>query len=74
MKDMQSKKTPVAERTQSASPSPGVNDIYIDPALEKRVMSKFDKYVLPQMSLLIILAYLDRSNIGMVSLTCLPTR
>ena len=37
---------------------------YIDPVLEKRVMRKFDYYVIPQMMLLVILAYLDRSNIG----------
>lgn len=37
---------------------------FIDPVLEKKVMRKFDCYVIPQMMLLIILAYLDRSNIG----------
>jgi hypothetical protein len=37
----------------------------IDPVLERRVMRKFDMFVIPQMMLLVILAYLDRSNIGM---------
>ncbi len=40
------------------------NAIFIDPVLEKRTLAKYDKFVLPQMALLIIIAYLDRSNIG----------
>ena len=39
--------------------------IYIDPAAEKSVMSKFDKYILPQAFIFILLNYLDRSNLGM---------
>ncbi|KAL1959732.1 hypothetical protein VTO42DRAFT_1318 [Malbranchea cinnamomea] len=38
--------------------------VEIDPVLERRVMRKFDMFVVPQMILLVILAYLDRSNIG----------
>lgn len=41
--------------------------IYIDPAAEKSVMSKFDKYILPQAFIFILLNYLDRSNLGMNS-------
>ena len=40
------------------------HEIYIDPALEERVMRKFDKFVLPQFAILVLIAYLDRSNIG----------
>lgn len=48
----------------TASSIHGSHDIYIDPALERRTMAKYDKFLLPQMAMLIILAYLDRSNIG----------
>jgi hypothetical protein len=43
----------------------GSRDIYTDPELEKRVMAKFDKYVLPEFAVVVLIAYLDRSNIGM---------
>ena len=36
----------------------------IDTELEEKIYRKFDKYLLPQMALLIVLAYLDRTNIG----------
>ncbi|KAK2748127.1 hypothetical protein FQN57_001251 [Myotisia sp. PD_48] len=36
----------------------------IDPAKERHVLVKFDMFVVPQMILIVILAYLDRSNIG----------
>lgn len=39
-------------------------DFYIDPELERAALRKFDVYVLPQMMLLVLVAYLDRSNIG----------
>lgn len=32
--------------------------------LEAKAYRKFDKYLLPQLALVIILAYLDRTNIG----------
>lgn len=35
-----------------------------DALMEKRAWRKFDKFLLPQMALVIILAYLDRTNIG----------
>jgi hypothetical protein len=47
--------------------SEGSNDIYIDPALEKSIISKFDRYLMPTAALLVLLAYLDRSNIGMLA-------
>lgn len=33
-------------------------------AQEQRVLSKFDKFVMPQMAILVLFAYLDRTNIG----------
>ncbi|KIV97276.1 hypothetical protein PV10_01044 [Exophiala mesophila] len=41
-----------------------VESIYIDPEKEKAVLRKFDKYVLPQAFVFILLNYLDRSNLG----------
>jgi hypothetical protein len=38
--------------------------IYIDPEEEKAVMRKFDRYLLPQAFIIILLNYLDRSNLG----------
>jgi hypothetical protein len=31
---------------------------------ERKVLSKFDKFVMPQMAILVLFAYLDRTNIG----------
>jgi len=42
----------------------GENDIYIDPAKEKKILRKFDMLALPQFIIIMILAYLDRTNIG----------
>lgn len=42
----------------------GVTGVYIDPGLEKKIVRKFDCYVLPQFVIIILLAYLDRSNLG----------
>lgn len=41
--------------------------IYIDPEKEKAVLRKFDKFLLPQAFVFILLNYLDRSNLGMFS-------
>lgn len=41
-----------------------VQTIEIDPAAERAVLRKFDKYLLPQAFLFILLNYLDRSNLG----------
>ncbi|KAJ6442311.1 C6 transcription factor [Purpureocillium lavendulum] len=38
--------------------------IYIDPKKESAIIRKFDLLVLPQFVIIIILAYLDRTNIG----------
>lgn len=38
--------------------------IYIDPKQEAAVLRKFDKYLLPQAFIIILLNYLDRSNLG----------
>src|SRR4051812_14395980 len=38
--------------------------IYIDPEAERAVIKKFDKYVLPQAFLFVLLNFLDRSNLG----------
>ncbi|KAL1856484.1 hypothetical protein VTK73DRAFT_8235 [Phialemonium thermophilum] len=59
-----SKALPPRDGSRSPSPAAEVDDLYIDPQLERSTVAKFDKYVLPQMAVLIILAYLDRSNIG----------
>jgi hypothetical protein len=40
-------------------------EIYVDSELEKRVMGKFDRFILPQFAILVLIAYLNRSNIGM---------
>jgi hypothetical protein len=39
--------------------------IYIDPAAEKRLIRKLDWMLSPMMVLTFLVAYLDRSNIGM---------
>lgn len=48
--------------------APGEDDasdvVAIDPDLERRCWRKFDMLVMPQLFLLILLGYLDRSNIG----------
>ena len=36
----------------------------IDPEVEKRVVRKFDKHMVPLLATLYLLAFLDRSNIG----------
>lgn len=43
--------------------------IYIDPEKEKAVLQKFDKFLLPQAFLFILLNYLDRSNLGMLEIS-----
>ncbi|KAH8700227.1 major facilitator superfamily domain-containing protein [Talaromyces proteolyticus] len=46
------------------TPVPSGSEIYIDPEMEKRVMAKFDRYMLPQITILPFILFLDRSNIG----------
>ncbi|KIX95241.1 uncharacterized protein Z520_09158 [Fonsecaea multimorphosa CBS 102226] len=42
----------------------GVTEVFVDPDIEKRAIKKFDRLVLPQMALIMLIAYLDRANIG----------
>ncbi|KAF2147311.1 uncharacterized protein K452DRAFT_348077 [Aplosporella prunicola CBS 121167] len=42
----------------------GLDSAHIDPVLEKRVVRKLDRHVLPLVMALYLLAFLDRSNIG----------
>jgi hypothetical protein len=50
------------------NPQLGASEIFIDPVVLKRITSKFDKFMMPQMAVLMIIAYLDRSNIGLFQL------
>ncbi|KPI39076.1 putative transporter [Cyphellophora attinorum] len=55
--------------TTSSSPTTDVKhdvplEIYIDPIKERKIMNKFDMLVMPQFVIIILLGYLDRSNIG----------
>jgi len=44
------------------------NDVTgVDKAVERRILHKFDKWVMPQMALLVLFGYLDRTNIGKFS-------
>lgn len=38
--------------------------ISLDPELERRTLRKFDKWLLPPLLVILLLAYLDRSNLG----------
>lgn len=38
----------------------------IDPAAEKRLVRKLDRWLSPMMVLVFLVSYLDRSNIGMI--------
>ncbi|KAF7545218.1 hypothetical protein G7Z17_g9358 [Cylindrodendrum hubeiense] len=53
-----------ASNDDSHDSSTGISAVIIDPVVEKRTISKFDKFMMPQMALLMLIAYLDRSNIG----------
>jgi hypothetical protein len=45
--------------------SPGtLSPIIVDSELEKRALRKFDIFLLPQLALVTIVAYLDRTNLG----------
>jgi hypothetical protein len=55
--------------TTSSSPTADVKhdsplEIYIDPVKERKILTKFDWLVMPQFVIIILLGYLDRSNIG----------
>jgi hypothetical protein len=57
-----------ASNGDHSNPQLGANEIFIDPVVLKRITSKFDKFMMPQMAVLMIIAYLDRSNIGLFQL------
>lgn len=42
------------------------SDLTIDPAAEKRLLRKLDAWLAPMMIIAFLVAYLDRSNIGML--------
>ena len=54
----------LASATQSS-----FQDIQLDPTMEKKTLRRFDMFLLPQIAILIVIGYLDRSNIGKDSLT-----
>ncbi|RDW91671.1 MFS general substrate transporter-45 [Coleophoma crateriformis] len=41
-----------------------VDAIFVDPELERRTLRKFDQWLLPPLTIILLLAYLDRSNMG----------
>lgn len=66
--------TATAEKTaRDASSTPrislehGSHHSIEDTSLEKSILRKFDRFVLPQFMVLILVAYIDRSNIGAAS-------
>lgn len=42
-----------------------VQDFNYDSEAERKVLRKFDKFLLPPLALILLVAYLDRSNLGM---------
>lgn len=44
--------------------------VYIDPVKEKKLMWKVDLRVLPPLTILFLLAFLDRTNIGTYARNC----
>lgn len=59
-KEMYQEGKPAAKESQISSSS----EPYIDPVAEKRLLRKLDMYLAPIMTLIFLMAYLDRSNIG----------
>lgn len=59
-------KSEIDDGAHSVTPRPtnGEADLYIDPALEKKLLFKLDVYIAPVMTLIFLTAYLDRANIG----------
>lgn len=41
-----------------------VQDLSYDTDAEKKVLRKFDKFLLPPLAVILLVAYLDRSNLG----------
>lgn len=65
-------KAKISASTSSDTPSPAANDVYIDPAIEKRVIRKCDLRVIPPTLILFMLSFLDRVNIGNAAIQGLP--
>lgn len=42
-----------------------VQDFSYNSEAERKVLRKFDKFLLPPLALILLVAYLDRSNLGM---------
>jgi hypothetical protein len=50
----------------TGSGSAGFNECpRIEPSAERQALSRFDWVIMPQMSILVLFAYLDRTNIGL---------
>ena len=66
---VESEKAALEAASHEEAPKPvdinAPSNIYIDPQKERAIITKFDCLVMPQFVIIIILAYLDRSNIGM---------
>jgi hypothetical protein len=41
-----------------------IQDLSYDHEAEKKVLRKFDKFLLPPLAVILLIAYLDRSNLG----------
>ncbi|KAF7863211.1 hypothetical protein EAF04_007293 [Stromatinia cepivora] len=61
---VESEKPEVAQLEAAREAPSAQNGYYIDPEIEKRVVRKLDKKLIPLVMLLYLLSYLDRSNIG----------
>lgn len=64
--DMEKTSAVLEPSTPKLDPQTATVNIFVDPVIERRALRKFDKYLLPQMAILVLIAYLDRSNIGNV--------
>lgn len=60
------------EPERAADKLDGDSEPYVDPVLERQALRKFDCYVLPQILIMVLLAYLDRSNIGSIPVLLPP--
>jgi hypothetical protein len=45
-----------------------LDELFIDPARERRLVRKLDIWLSPMMILLFLMSYLDRSNIGRIQI------
>ncbi|RAL60361.1 hypothetical protein DID88_000137 [Monilinia fructigena] len=61
-------KPEVAELESAQEPPSVQNGYHVDAAIEKRLVRKLDRKLIPLVMLLYLLSYLDRSNIGCVTL------